>query len=159
MIDRLDTNLQHLAMLIKDQLNCDVENMTGAGAAGGLGAGMVAFMNANLRQGFEIVRRETELDKYTQWADLVITGEGKIDIQTQYGKTPMGVAGVARKYNKPVIAIAGSLGEGYQELYPLGFDAILSIIDRPMELKEALIHAPFLIERCARSAIRLFLLK
>jgi glycerate kinase len=109
--------------------------------------------------GFELVRQETGLDEAVEWADLVITGEGKIDDQTQYGKTPMGVAGVAKKYDRPVIAIAGTLGEGYQELYPLGFDAILSIIDKPMALNEALINAPHLLERCARSAIRLFLLK
>lgn len=159
MVEKLDKNLGHLAKLIKDQLDIDIENVPGAGAAGGLGAGLIAFLNAELMQGFEIVRRETHLDDAVKWADLVITGEGKIDVQTQYGKTPMGVAGVAKKYDKPVIAIAGTLGEGYQELYPLGFDAILSIIDKPMELKEALVNAPFLIERCARTAIRLFNLK
>jgi glycerate kinase len=159
MVIALDRNLKHLAMIVKDQLEKDVENTPGAGAAGGLGAGLLAFLNAKLMQGFEIVRQETNLDKEIEWADLVITGEGKIDVQTQYGKTPMGVAGVAKKFNKPVIAIAGTLGEGYQELFPLGFDAIFSIIDKPMELKEALVNAPFLIERCARSAIRLFLLK
>jgi glycerate 2-kinase len=159
MVERLDNNLKHLAVLIRDQLNMDVENIPGAGAAGGLGAGLLAFLAAKLMQGFEIIRQETKLDKEVEWADLVITGEGKIDVQTQYGKTPMGVAGVAKKFNKPVIAIAGTLGEGYQELYPLGFDAILSIMDKPMELKEALINAPYLIERCARSAIRMFLLK
>lgn len=159
MVEKLDKNLRHLAKLIKDQLDKDIENVPGAGAAGGLGAGLMAFLDAGLMQGFEIVRRETHLDDAVKWADLVITGEGKIDVQTQYGKTPMGVAGVAKKYNKQVIAIAGTLGEGYQELYPLGFDAILSIIDKPMELKEALVNAPFLIERCARSAIRLFKLK
>lgn len=159
MVEQLDYNLKHLAILIKEQLDKDVEKLPGAGAAGGLGAGLMAFLNAKLMKGFEIIRKETQLDVAVQWADLVITGEGKIDVQTQYGKTPMGVVGVAKKFDKPVIAIAGTLGEGYQELYPLGFDAILSIIDKPMELKEALINAPFLIERCARSAIRLYLLK
>jgi glycerate kinase len=159
MVEKLDRNLKHLASVIEEQLKRDVENIPGAGAAGGLGAGLLAFLDAKLMQGFEIVRRETQLDDAVKWADLVITGEGKIDVQTQYGKTPMGVAGVAKKFNKPVIAIAGTLGEGYQELYPLGFDAILSIMDKPMELKEALINAPYLIERCVRSAIRMFLLK
>lgn len=159
MAETLDNNLKHLAALIREQLKKDIENTPGAGAAGGLGAGLLAFLDAKLIKGFEIVRKETRLDMAAEWADLIITGEGKIDVQTQYGKTPMGVVGVAKKYNKPVIAIAGTLGEGYQELYPLGFDAILSIIDKPVQLKEALINAPYLIERCARSAIRLFLLR
>ena len=159
MVKRLDDNLRHFALLLKDKLNKDVEHVPGAGAAGGLGAGLMAFLDARLMKGFEIIREETRLDVAIRWADLVITGEGKIDVQTQFGKTPMGVAGVAKKYNKPVIAFAGTLGEGYEELYPLGFDAIFSIIDKPMELKEALINAPFLLERCVRSAIRMFLLK
>lgn len=159
MVDKLDKNLKHLAKIINDQLKKDIEDIPGAGAAGGLGAGLMAFLDAKLLKGFEIVRHETKLDSSVDWADLVITGEGKVDVQTQYGKTPMGVTGVAKKYNKPVIAIAGTLGEGYQELYPLGFDAIFSIIDKPMELREALINASYLIERCARSAIRLYLLK
>jgi len=159
MVLQLDNNLKHLAGLVNKQLGKDVEDIPGAGAAGGLGAGLVAFFDARLMKGFEIIRQVTQLDKAVEWADLVITGEGKIDVQTQYGKTPMGVAGVAKKYDKPVIALAGTLGEGYQELYSLGFDAIVSILDKPVTLNEALINAPHLLERCARSAIRLFLLK
>lgn len=159
MVQQLDTNLKHFAKLVKEQLYRDVDTIPGAGAAGGLGAGFLAFTRAVLKPGFEIVRQETKLDDRIQWADLVITGEGKIDFQTQFGKTPMGVARVAKKYGKPVIAIAGTLGEGYQELYNLGFDAIFSIIDKPLSLKEALLTAPQLLERCARSCIRLYLSK
>jgi len=159
MVQKLDTNLKHFAKLVKEQLNKDVDTIPGAGAAGGLGAGFLAFTQAVLKPGFEIVRRETKLDDHIQWADLVITGEGKIDFQTQFGKTPMGVARVAKKYDKPVIAIAGTLGEGYQELYFLGFDSIVSIIDKPMSLQEALITAPQLLERSARSVIQLWISK
>ncbi len=155
MVKKLDENLTHLRRLMKEQLKVDIKNKSGSGAAGGLGGGLMAFAGAKLKPGFSLVREMTNLDENVIWADLVITGEGKIDFQTQYGKTPMGVVKVAKLYDKKVIAIAGSLGEGYNELYKLGFDAILSILDRPMDLKEALITAPQLIERCARSAIRL----
>ena len=157
MVNELDTNLKHFARVVKDQLGKDIENIPGAGAAGGLGAGLLAFTRAELKPGFEIVRRETKLDDFVQQSDLVITGEGKIDYQTQFGKTPIGVTRVAKQYGKPVIAIAGTLGEGYPELYKLGFDAIFSIVDKPMTLKEALITAPQLLERCAQSVMRLWM--
>ncbi len=155
MVKQLDANLAYFAGLVKSQLNREIDIIPGAGAAGGLGAGFLAFTPAVLQPGFEIVRHETRLDEHIHWADIVITGEGKIDFQTQFGKTPMGVAGAAKKSGKPVIAIAGTLGEGYQELYTLGFDAIFSIIDKPMTLNEALILSPELIERFSNSLIRL----
>ena len=157
MVQELDANLKYFAGLLKGQLDKDVENIPGTGAAGGLGAGLLAFTRADLHSGFEIVRRETHLDEHVKQADLVITGEGKIDYQTQFGKTPMGVCRVAKQYGKPVIAFAGTLGEGYTELYKLGFDAIFSIVDKPMTLKEALITAPQLLERCAQSVMCLWI--
>src|SRR5690606_17853192 len=112
MVQELDRNIKHFADIISSQIGKEVETVPGSGAAGGLGAGLLAFTNASLKPGFEIVRKETKLDEHIRWADLVITGEGKIDIQTQYGKTPIGVAKVTKMYQKPVIAIAGTLGEG-----------------------------------------------
>lgn len=159
MVKKLDENLTHLRRLLKEQLRIDIRNKSGTGAAGGLGGGLLAFAGAKLKPGFQIIREITNLDEHVIWSDLVITGEGKIDVQTQYGKTPMGVASVAKQYDKKVIAIAGTLGEGYEELYNLGFDSILSILDKTMDLKEALITAPQLIERCTRSAIRLLKLQ
>ncbi|MGD2033670.1 MAG: glycerate kinase [Bacteroidales bacterium] len=159
MVKKLDDHLAHLGRLIREKYFVDVTNVPGAGAAGGLAAGLMAFAGAELKPGFQIVREVTRLDEQVKWADLVITGEGKIDSQTQYGKTPMGVAGVAGHHGKPVIAIAGTLGEGYEELYELGFGSILSILDKPLPLREALITAPRLIERCARTAIRLYRMK
>lgn len=155
MCESLDRNLHHLAELIREQLGQDVEHLPGAGAAGGLGAGLIAFTGAKLSPGFEIVSRETGLENQVTWADYVITGEGRIDAQTQFGKTPMGVAKLALKYKKPVIALAGTLGEGYADLYQCGFSAILSVLDQPMDLKEALERTPVLIERTVRSVIRL----
>ena len=114
----------------------------------------MAFTNARLQPGFEMVSQITRLEEEIRKADLVITGEGKIDRQTQYGKTPLGVARLARKHNKPVVAIAGTLGEGYTQLFSYGFDGIYSIIDQPMDLEEALRTAPERIERLAESLMR-----
>jgi glycerate 2-kinase len=157
MIGELDRNMKHFADFIAMYTGKVLDTIPGAGAAGGLGAGLLAFTSATLQPGFEIVRQETHLDEHIRWADLIITGEGKIDNQTQYGKTPMGVAGVAKKYHKPIIAFAGTLGEGYATLYSHGFDAIFSILDKPMPLNEALLAAPKLLEGCARNVIRLWI--
>ena len=147
MIRKLDSNLEKLAEIVQQQTGKDIAYLPGAGAAGGLGAGLLAFLNAGMQNGFEIVRQETRLAEYCNWADVVITGEGRIDNQTKYGKTPQGVANTAKAYGKQVIAIAGSLGEKYEELYQSGFDIILSIVDKPMTLKEALTNAPELLKK------------
>ena len=159
MAEQLDENLNHFARLIQEQLNLTVETIPGAGAAGGLGAGFLAFTGAVLHPGFDVVCRETRLNKHIQWADLVITGEGKIDYQTQFGKTPAGVAEISKKYNKPVIALAGSLGERYTDLYKLGFTAIVSILDKPGSLEEAIGITPRLLEQCAFAIMKLILIK
>ncbi len=138
MVKKLDQNLKHFAAVIKDQLSMDVEDIPGAGAAGGLGAGLMAFLNAKLMKGFDMVAETVGLEKKIMEADLVITGEGKIDVQTQYGKTVFGIAQIAKKYGKPVIAVGGSIDDGAEILYDMGIDAMLSVIDRPMTLKEAI---------------------
>jgi glycerate kinase len=146
MVEELDRNLLHLAHVIKRDIGSEVSNIPGAGAAGGLGAGLMAFCDGKLESGFDIVARETELEKNCKWSDIIITGEGKIDNQTKNGKTPQGVVNVASGLGKTVIAVAGTLGEGYTELYETGFQSIFSIIDRPMSLNEALKSAPKLLE-------------
>lgn len=151
MAKKLDNNLKHFAAVIRKDLELEIEDIPGAGAAGGLGAGLMAFTNARLQAGFEIVARETKLEKQVEWANLVITGEGKIDFQTQFGKTPMGVATLAKKHNKTVFALAGTLGENYTDLYAKGFDAIFPILNQPMELEYALRNAPLLVENTARA--------
>ena len=146
MVLKLDNNLKHLASLIAVQLGKNVENIPGAGAAGGLGAGLIAFLGAELAEGVPIIAAKSGLEKKAAWADLVITGEGMIDSQTRFGKTPFGVAQVARKHDKRVIAVAGTIGEGAEELYEKGFDAIISIIDRPLALEEAIKETKALLE-------------
>lgn len=146
MVQKLDKGLKNLAERVSLDLYKDIEDIPGAGAAGGLGAGFVAFLNGTLKKGVDIVIEETQLEEHCRWADFVITGEGKIDYQTKFGKTPQGVARMAKQFNGSVIAVAGTLGENYQELYKTGFDVILSIVDKPMELEEALKNAPELLE-------------
>lgn len=150
MVVKLDAGLEHLAQQIHSALGVSVDKVPGAGAAGGLGAGLMAFCRAELRPGFEIVQQAAQLEEQIMQADLVITGEGRIDRQTRYGKTPWGVAQMARKHHKPVIAVAGTLGEGAEVLYHEGFDTMLSIIERPMTLEEALFQAPDLLRRTGR---------
>jgi glycerate kinase len=147
MIRKLEKNLVQYTEIVKNQVGIDIENVPGGGAAGGLGAGLIAFCGASIQSGFDIVRQETNLDSLCSWADVVITGEGKLDNQTIYGKTPQGVALSAKKFNKKVIAVAGTLGDGYQALYDHGFDLMLSIQDKPLSLEKALIEAPKLLEK------------
>ncbi len=155
MQEGLDKNLYHLSNTIKAFSGKEIRDIPGAGAAGGLGAGFLAFLNSKLESGFGIVSNEVDLEQHCQWADVVITGEGKIDDQTKFGKTPQGVADIAKKYNKKVVAIAGTLGRGYTELYSRGFDAIFSVIDKPLSLNEALQNSEVLIENAGLTIGRL----
>jgi glycerate 2-kinase len=159
MIKKLDRNLSHLAKVVKETLNIEIVDIPGAGAAGGLGAGIMAFCNGKLESGFNIVARETRLESFCEWAEIIITGEGKIDAQTKYGKTPQGVANMAKKYNKPVIGVAGSLVDGYTDLYESGFNALFSILDKPMDLDQAIANAPELLEKFGKSIGHLLLLQ
>lgn len=157
MIKVLDEGLSNLAYIIKKDLGVDIKNMPGAGAAGGLGAGLVAFLGAKLRPGKDIMIEFTHMDEFISQCDMVITGEGRTDGQTIFGKVPVGVAGVAKKYGKPVICLAGSLGDGAERVYECGIDGLFSIIDKPMDLKTAMDCTEVLLERSAQSVLRFFL--
>jgi len=132
-----------------------LKDYPGAGAAGGLGFGVMIFLKGKLERGIDIVARITMLAEKMVGADLVITGEGRIDFQTAYGKTPFGVAQLAKAKSIPVVAIAGSLGENYQLLYDKGFDGIFSIINKPMTLEKAFEKSGELLENITESVIRL----
>ncbi|OLS41319.1 glycerate kinase [Bacillus sp. MRMR6] len=134
----LDQNLTHYADVIKRTIGKDIAYMSGAGAAGGLGAGLLAILNAQLKQGIELVIEYTGLEELVKDADYVFTGEGSIDGQTLFGKTPFGVANVAKKHSVPVIAFAGKIGEGVEPLYHHGITAIIGILKGTSSLKEAL---------------------
>lgn len=140
MVAQLDQNLSHYAQIIQRDIGLDVATIAGAGAAGGLGAGLLAFTNAQMQAGVEIVVAQTRLAQIAQDADLVVIGEGGIDFQTQYGKTPMGVARAVKRVNPnaTVIAIAGNIGQGTEVLYDLGIDAIFCSTPGVMTLEQAL---------------------
>ena len=149
MIEELDKNLAHYARKIKEYLGRDVADVPGAGAAGGLGAGLLAFLDAKLRNGIEIVLEVTKFREIVQDADFVITGEGKIDGQTIYGKTPIGVAKVAKEYDIPVIGIAGTLTRDSRIVYDYGIDALFSIVPGIIPESESMENAAEYIENLA----------
>ncbi|HEK9102747.1 TPA: glycerate kinase [Bacillus pseudomycoides] len=151
MIVQLDDNLKHYAHLLKQQLHIDVEKISGAGAAGGLGAAVVAVLQGKLRKGIEIVLDYTNFDEHIKEADLVLTGEGRIDVQTAYGKAPVGVARRAKQFHIPVIAIGGSVLSNHILVYKEGIDAVFSATSSPMTLEEAYIAAKENIEITARN--------
>ncbi|QWA10054.1 glycerate kinase [Sodalis ligni] len=151
MIKVLDASLKNYARIIKRDLDKDVEHIPGAGAAGGMGAGLQAFCGAELRQGIEIVTEALGLDALVRDATLVITGEGRIDSQTIHGKVPIGVARVAKRYNKPVIGIAGSLTADVAVVHEHGLDAVFSVIYQICTLEEALDNAAENVRMTARN--------
>ena len=154
MVEVLDQNLSHFANLVKQQLNLDIAHVQGTGAAGGLGFGLMAFAGATIRSGVEIVIEETGLSEKIAQADYVFTGEGGIDFQTKFGKTPFGVAQVAKRFNKPVIAFAGYVGKGIEELYDEGFTAIFGIVDGACDLQTALKNGEKNLERCCVNVVK-----
>lgn len=159
MIKTLDDNLRHYADVIKKQISVDVINVPGSGAAGGLGAGLMVFLDGKLKNGIDIVIKYSDLEEKVKKADIVFTGEGSIDFQTQYGKTPMGVAMVAKKYNKPVIALAGSVGKDIDILYENGIDSIFSIVRGVTTLDCAIKKGKENIEKTIENIIRLISLE
>lgn len=154
MVKILDANLENFGKVVEDTLGISLLQYPGAGAAGGMGAALLAFLDAVLERGIDIVIEATQLERKIMDSNLVITGEGKIDGQTQFGKTPYGIATLAKKYNKPVIAIAGGIGEDASVLYEKGIDSIFSIVNKPMTLEEAMVHGESLLEDTAERIIR-----
>lgn len=157
MMKVLDENLHHYGEILESTFDMDVINISGAGAAGGMGAAFIAVIKAKLERGIDIVVRESKLSEKLEDCDLVFTGEGRIDYQTKFGKTPFGVAREARKKDIPVIALAGSIGEGTETLYEVGFDGIFSIIDKPMELDDAIKNGSELVKEAAYRIINLYM--
>ena len=155
MVEKLDRNLTHFAKLIRNQLGKEVSMVAGAGAAGGLGAGLMAFLDASLVKGFDLLADVVGLEEKIRGADLVITGEGKMDKQTRFGKTPFGVAQMARKKGLPVIGVAGTLDEDASVLYELGFDLLMPIQEKPGDLEFSLRNAEQLLERTGERIARL----
>ncbi|SCY94212.1 MULTISPECIES: glycerate kinase [unclassified Pseudomonas] len=155
-VQALDRALGHFAEQCAQALNKDVRDEAGSGAAGGLGFAAKAFLRAQFRTGVDVVAQLTGLAEAISGADLVITGEGRFDAQTLRGKTPFGVARIARQQGVPVVIIAGTLGEGYQALYEHGIDAAFALVSGPMTLQEACADAPRLLSERAQDIARLW---
>ncbi|HRP95594.1 MAG TPA: glycerate kinase [Rhodocyclaceae bacterium] len=153
MVRLLDANLARYARIIERDLGVAVADVAGAGAgaAGGMGAAMLAFLGARLRPGIDIVVEAAGLEQAVADADLVVTGEGRIDGQTVHGKTPVGVARVAARHRKPVIGIAGSLGADAAAVHAQGIDAVFSVLHKPCTLDEALGEAAANVTLAARN--------
>lgn len=159
MVKELDQNLAHYAAIIKRDLANDIQMIPGAGAAGGLGAGLLAFTSATIRSGVELVIEYTQLAEKIAKADYVFTGEGGMDFQTKFGKTPYGVAQVAKKYNKPVFACAGFIGNQVETLYAEGITAIFGILAKASSLEEALQEGEENLERTVENIVRVLTIK
>ncbi|WOH36667.1 glycerate kinase [Thalassotalea fonticola] len=145
----LDANLLHFGQKLEALTGKNIINFSGAGAAGGMAASLLAICNATLQSGVELVINTLALNEQVKGADVVITGEGRIDSQTVFGKTPIGVAKVATNNNCPVIAIAGSVSADYEIVLQHGIDAVFPILSEPGNLADALANGATNIERTA----------
>lgn len=155
MVDVLEENLKHFSTVVSSDLGIDISEIIGGGAAGGTGASLVAFLNAKLVSGAELILDSMNFSHRLDEADLVITGEGRIDEQTACGKVPMGVAKKAKEKRIPVIALVGSIGIDYDRLSSLGIDTAFSIVNKPMSAEESMANAETLLRQCSEAVMRL----
>lgn len=155
MVEQLDQKLSHFAQVIQQQLNVDFKDVAGAGAAGGLAYGLLVFAGASIRSGVALMIEMSHLTEAIASADYVFTGEGSMDAQTLLGKTPYGVAQVAKQLNKPVIACVGRVGDGIERLYEHGFSAIFGILDQSCRLEVACQNGPQNMQRSCENIARL----
>ena len=153
----LDDGMRNFSNVIEKIKKTDISNISGSGAAGGLGGAFTAFFNSELKPGIDIITEKIELENKINSSDYVITGEGRIDFQSAMGKTPSGVAKLAKKYGIPVIAIGGSVDDEIGNIYDCGITAAFSILDSPMTLGEAMDtkNAQRLVEKTAEQIFRL----
>lgn len=156
-VAELDANLGRAIDVIEKAIGHDVRDRPGAGAAGGLGAGLLAFLAAELRPGIRLVLEASGLEANVGDADLVLTGEGRIDHQTANGKTISGVARAAQRHGVPVVAIVGSIGQGVDNLYPLGVTSMFTLVPGPLSLDEAMRHGKRMIADATERVLRLLI--
>jgi len=155
-LEVLEEGMLHWGRLLEAVSGRAIIKIPGSGAAGGLGAGFLLFPQVVLRSGFDIIREATRLESLIDQADLVITGEGKVDEQTLYGKVVSGVGSIAKKYGKPVICVAGTLGPQNQILLEQGISAMFSIVNQPMTLDDAISQTPQLLQETGKNIGSLF---
>jgi glycerate kinase len=153
----LDEGLGNLGSVIKREMGFDIVNIPGAGAAGGLGGGLHAFLGAKLRKGIDLVIDVVKLKEKIRGADLVITAEGQIDFQTQYDKAPAGVARIAKEEGVPCIAVCGGVGERIEELYDIGIHAVFTLCKGPQSLESAITDGHYLLAQSVEQVVRTFM--
>jgi len=158
-VEKLDQLLRFFGGKVEKELNVKISDKKGAGAAGGLGAGLMAFCKADIYSGIEKILELTRLEEHMKNTDLIVTGEGKIDFQSVQGKAPIGVAKIAKKYRIPVIAVVGSEGANANEVYNHGIDLVIDIINKPMSLSEAMKNVSELLENAGEKVIRSYMLE
>lgn len=151
MVIQLDNGLAKLAAILGAQTGCDINAIVGGGAAGGMGVAAEIFLGGKLKPGIDIIMHAVNLEQVLEGADLVITGEGRIDSQTVGGKAPIGVARVAQRIGVPVIGMAGVLGEGVEVVHQHGIDAVFSILPRLAPLATVLLQGEINLQHCARN--------
>lgn len=158
MVIKLNANLRHFAGIIRKNLNQNVARLKGGGAAGGLGAGLVVFTGADIKNGVDIVIEKTRLLEHIRDADLVITGEGRVDSQTTFGKAPAGVARIAKKNNVQTVIIGGCIADDARDIFAYGIDGLASACVRDMSLAEAMRHSRANLANAAERVMRLVLI-
>lgn len=154
-VAELDAALKQFAVVAKTATGKDVAELPGAGAAGGLGAGLLFFTNAQLRPGVEIILETTDFADIVKEACLVITGEGNTDFQTAFGKAPVGVAKIAKQFAVPTVCLSGGLGKDHEQVLDHGIDGVMSIVPHPMSLEECVNSAALLVEAATARLCRL----
>ena len=155
MVEELDEALRRYAHVLHRDLGKDVAGVPGAGAAGGLGAGLLAFTHARLQSGVDIIFQALDVEAKINASDLVFTGEGRMDQQDLYGKAPMAVSAMAHRQGIPCVAIVGSTGRDYHVLYQHGLDALIGTVNRPMPMDRAVAESSRLITEAGMRACRL----
>lgn len=154
-VRELDAALDHYAAVIRRDLGEDVRDVPGAGAAGGMGAGLLAFLRARIEPGVDIVFRALNVEQRIRRSSLVLTGEGRMDSQDIYGKAPMAVASLANQFGVPVIAIVGSTSRDYRIVFDHGLDAVMGVVNRPMSQDRAIHETAGLVTEAAMRAMRI----
>ena len=152
-VEALELHLANLAEIVASDIGCDFRDTPGAGAAGGIGFGLLSFCGAKMRSGFDVVSETLRIEERIAACDFVITGEGRLDAQTLEGKGPAGIAALARKHGKPVLAFAGSIAD--DRIVAELFTATLPIIDEPVSLADAMLRGAEFLERAATRSARL----
>lgn len=150
----LDEGLKSFAKVLKEASGIDFTDYPGAGAAGGIAIMLLAFYKCKVNSGIDLILDTINIDEKIKSADLVITGEGRIDYQSAFGKVPVGVSKHAKSFNKPVIALCGSIGKGYEEVYKYGIDSVFAVSKGPITLEESMKKADILLCDAAERIIR-----